>query len=119
MAGYRSLNESTVNGVACTSRAPLLYRGCRRCPATFASLLRDFPQGFQPLSRKPTIAVLATARLMARITWQLLMQRRAYTSVIENQYLQSQPPAALSFDNSKLNLLTHSSRFFRECIIVT
>ena len=49
-----------------------LCRGCRRCPATFASLLRDFPQEFQPLGKKPTIAVLATARLMARITWQLL-----------------------------------------------
>ena len=28
---------------------------------------------------------------MARITWQLLTQRRAYTSVAETQYLRSQP----------------------------
>ena len=28
---------------------------------------------------------------MARITWQLLKQRRGYTSVVETQYLRSQP----------------------------
>jgi hypothetical protein len=28
---------------------------------------------------------------MARITWQLLTQRRGYTSLVETQYLRSQP----------------------------
>ena len=45
----------------------------------------------EPLAEKPSLAILATARLMARITWQLLTQRRAYTNVFEIQYLRSQP----------------------------
>jgi hypothetical protein len=62
-----------------------------------ASLLRDFPREFPPLGKKPTIAILATARLMARITWQLLTQRRAYPSVVENQYLRSQPAERIAW----------------------
>ena len=42
--------------------------------------------------------MLASARLMARITWQLLTQRRAaYPSVVENQYLRSQPAERIAW----------------------
>ena len=57
------------------------------CSAYFG----DFYKRKRALGKKPNIAILATARLMARITWQLLTQRRAYTSVAETQYLRSQP----------------------------
>jgi hypothetical protein len=45
----------------------------------------DFYKGKRALGKKPNIAILATARLMARITWQLLTQRRAYTNIVETQ----------------------------------
>jgi hypothetical protein len=57
------------------------------CSAYFG----DFYKRKRALGKKPNIAILATARLMARITWQLLTQRRAYTSVVGTQYLRSQP----------------------------
>ena len=57
------------------------------CSAYFG----DFYKRKRALGKKPNIAILATARLMARITWQLLTQRRNYTSVAETQYLRSQP----------------------------
>jgi len=57
------------------------------CSAYFG----DFYKRKRALGEKPNIAILATARLMARITWQLLTQRRGYTSVAETQYLRSQP----------------------------
>jgi hypothetical protein len=57
------------------------------CSAYFG----DFYKRKRALGKKPSLAILATARLMARITWQLLTQRRAYTSVAETQYLRSQP----------------------------
>jgi hypothetical protein len=34
---------------------------------------------------------------MARITWQLLTQRRAYPSLLENQYLRSQPAERIAW----------------------
>jgi transposase len=46
------------------------------CSAYFG----DFYKRKRALGKKPSLAILATARLMARITWQLLTQRRAYTS---------------------------------------
>jgi transposase len=57
------------------------------CSAYFG----DFYKRKRALGKKPNIAILATARLMARITWQLLTQCRNYTSVAETQYLRSQP----------------------------
>ncbi len=63
------------------------------CSAYFG----DFYKRKRALGKKPGLAILATARLMARITWQLLTQRRAYTSeragcsLAESQYLRSQP----------------------------
>ena len=57
------------------------------CSAYFG----DFYKRKRALGKKPNIAILAPARLMARITWQLLTQRRNYTSVAETQYLRSQP----------------------------
>jgi hypothetical protein len=57
------------------------------CSAYFG----DFYKRKRALGKKPSLAILATARLMARITWQPLTQRRAYTSLVETQYLRSQP----------------------------
>jgi Transposase IS116/IS110/IS902 family len=51
----------------------------------------DFYKRKRALGKKPNTAILATARLMARITWQLLTQERDYTSVAQTQYLRSQP----------------------------
>jgi hypothetical protein len=50
------------------------------CSAYFG----DFYKRKRALGKKPTIAILATARLIARITWQLLTQRRAYTSLAQD-----------------------------------
>ncbi len=47
------------------------------CSAYFG----DFYKRKRALGKKPSLAILATARLMARITWQLLAHRRAYTSL--------------------------------------
>jgi transposase len=58
------------------------------CSAYFG----DFYKRKRALGKKPNIAILATARLMARITWQLLTHCRNYTSLAETQYLRS-PPA--------------------------
>ena len=44
------------------------------CSACFG----DFYKRERVLGKKPSLAILATARLMARITWQLLTQHRAY-----------------------------------------
>jgi hypothetical protein len=54
------------------------------CSAYFG----DFYKHKRALGKKPSLSILATARLMARITWQLLTQRRAYMSI---HYLRSQP----------------------------
>ena len=53
-----------------------------------SAYLGDF-RNKSALGKRPNIAILATARLMARITWQLLTQRRAYTR-FETQYFRSQ-----------------------------
>jgi hypothetical protein len=50
------------------------------CSAYFG----DFYKRKRALGKKPSLAILATARLMARITWQLLTQRRAYTSLAQD-----------------------------------
>ena len=55
------------------------------CSAYFG----DFYKRKRALGKKPNIAILATARLMARITWQLLTHRRGYTSVVETQCIVS------------------------------
>jgi hypothetical protein len=57
----------------------------------FSAYFGDFYKRKRALGKKPNIAILATARLMARITWQLLTQCRNYTRVAETQYLRSQP----------------------------
>ena len=49
----------------------------------------DFYKRKRALGKKPDIGILATARLMARITWQLLTQRRGYTSVVETRCIVS------------------------------
>jgi hypothetical protein len=57
------------------------------CSAYF----RDFYKRKRALGKKPNTAILATAPLMARITWQLLTHQRGYTSVAQAQYLRSRP----------------------------
>ena len=51
----------------------------------------DFYRRKRSLGKKPNIAILATARLMARITWQLLTQERDYASFPVEQELRSRP----------------------------
>ena len=81
------------------------------CSAYFG----DFYKRKRALGKKPNIAILATARLMARITWQLLTQRRDYTSVVETQYLRSQPaeriPCAVGFGQGSAKTAQRSFRF--------
>ena len=48
------------------------------CSAYFG----DFYKRKRALGKKPSLAILATARLMARIAWQLLTQRRAVCSSV-------------------------------------
>src|SRR5262245_6791544 len=55
------------------------------CSAYFG----DFYKRKRALGKKANTAILATARLMARITWQLLTQKRDYTSLPKSQHLQS------------------------------
>jgi transposase len=101
LCGYAGLCPSTHSSGGKTFQGKLL-RHCNKwlrwafveaawvaigCSAYFG----DFYKRKRALGKKPGLAILATARLMARITWQLLTQRRAYTSVVETQYLRSQP----------------------------
>jgi transposase len=101
LCGYAGLCPSTHSSGGKTFQGKLL-RHCNKwlrwafveaawvaigCSAYFG----DFYKRKRALGKKPGLAILATARLMARITWQLLTQRRAYTSVAESQYLRSQP----------------------------
>jgi hypothetical protein len=60
-------------------------------PFVCSAYFGDFYKHKRALGKRSNIAILATARLMARITWQLLTQRRAYTSLAETQYLRSRP----------------------------
>ena len=101
LCGYAGLCPSTHSSGGKTFQGKLL-RHCNKwlrwafveaawvaigCSAYFG----DFYKRKRALGKKPSLAILATARLMARITWQLLTQRRAYTSLVETQYLRSQP----------------------------
>ena len=101
LCGYAGLCPSTHSSGGKTFQGKLL-RHCNKwlrwafveaawvaigCSAYFG----DFYKRKRALGKKPSLAILATARLMARITWQLLTQRRAYTNVFETQYLRSQP----------------------------
>ena len=91
LCGYAGLCPSTHSSGGKTFQGKLL-RHCNKwlrwafveaawvaigCSAYFG----DFYKRKRALGKKPGLAILATARLMARITWQLLTQRRAYTSV--------------------------------------
>jgi transposase len=51
----------------------------------------DFYRRKRSLGKKANSAILATARLMARITWQLLTQRRVYASFPVNRELRCRP----------------------------
>lgn len=51
----------------------------------------DFYKTKRAHGKKANTAILATARLMARITWQLLTQERSYTKVAVTQKIQRQP----------------------------
>ncbi len=101
LCGYAGLCPSTHSSGGKTFQGKLL-RHCNKwlrwafveaawvaigCSAYFG----DFYKRKRALGKKPSLAILATARLMARITWQLLTQRRAYPSLVAIQYLRSQP----------------------------
>jgi transposase len=51
----------------------------------------DFYKTKRALGKKPNTAILATARRMARITWQLLTQKRTYTNFALTQEIRRQP----------------------------
>lgn len=57
------------------------------CSAYFG----DFYKAKRALGKKANTAILATARRMARITWQLLTQQRSYTSFPLTQEIRRQP----------------------------
>ena len=91
LCGYAGLCPSTHSSGGKTFQGKLL-RHCNKwlrwafveaawvaigCSAYFG----DFYKRKRALGKKPSLAILATARLMARITWQLLTQHRAYASL--------------------------------------
>ena len=107
LCGYAGLCPSTQSSGGKTFQGKLL-RHCNKwlrwafveaawvaigCSAYFG----DFYKRKRALGKKPSLAILATARLMARITRQLLTQRRAYTSLVETQYLRSQPAERIAY----------------------
>lgn len=51
----------------------------------------DYYRRKRSLGKKANTAILATARLMARVTWQLLTQGRDYTTFPLNQKIRRQP----------------------------
>jgi hypothetical protein len=69
--------DIATNGSAGLRRGRL---GCHR----LLGLLRGLLQTQASACKKPSLTILATARLMARITWQLLTQRRVYTSLAKD-----------------------------------
>jgi transposase len=90
LCGYAGLCPSTSSSGGKTFQGKLLPR-CNKwlrwafveaawvaigCSAYFG----DFYKRKRALGKKPNSAILATARLMARITWQLLTQGRDYAS---------------------------------------
>ncbi|MGB9276122.1 MAG: transposase [Terrimicrobiaceae bacterium] len=94
LCGYAGLCPSTHSSGGKTFQGKL-FRHCNKwlrwafveaawvaigCSAYFM----DFYKRKRALGRKPSLAILATARLMPRITWQLLTQRRAYTSLAKD-----------------------------------
>ena len=85
--------------------------GCHRLLGLLRGLLQTQASAWQ----EPTIAILATARLMARITWQLLAQPQGYTSLVETQYLRSQPaqriPCAVGLTKEVQETAQRSFRF--------
>jgi hypothetical protein len=57
------------------------------CSAYFGDLYKSK----RALGKKANTAILATARRMARITWQLLTQERTYASFPESQHNRRRP----------------------------
>jgi hypothetical protein len=105
LCGYAGLCPSTHSSGGKTFQGKLL-RHCNKwlrwafveaawvaigCSAYFG----DFYKRKRALGKKPSLAILATARLMARITWQLLTQRRAYTSLVRPNTSEASLPSGL------------------------
>ena len=101
LCGYAGLCPSTSSSGGKTFQGKLLPR-CNKwlrwafveaawvavgCSAYFG----DFYRRKRSLGKKANSAILATARLMARITWQLLTQRRDYANFPVDQQLRCRP----------------------------
>lgn len=101
LCGYAGLCPSTSSSGGKTFNGKLLSR-CNKwlrwgfveaawvavgCSAYFG----DFYKAKRALGKKANTAILATARRMARITWQLLTQQRTYTSFPMTQEIRRRP----------------------------
>lgn len=101
LCGYAGLCPSTMSSGGRTFHGKLLPH-CNKwlrwafveaawvavgCSAYFG----DFYKAKRAAGKKPNTAILATARRMARITWQLLTQRRTYTMFPLTQEIRRQP----------------------------
>ena len=58
---------------------------------SYLSSYGDYYKRKRALGKKANTAIIATARLMARICWQLLTEKRAYASFPPAQKLQGRP----------------------------
>jgi transposase len=101
LCGYAGLCPSTSSSGGKTFNGKLMPR-CNKwlrwgfveaawvavgCSAYFV----DFYKAKRALGKKANTAILATARRMARITWQLLTQQRTYTSFPSTQEIRRRP----------------------------
>lgn len=101
LCGYAGLCPSTISSGGRTFHGKLLPH-CNKwlrwafveaawvavgCSAYFG----DFYKAKRASGKKPNTAILATARRMARITWQLLTQGRTYTTFPLTQEIRRQP----------------------------
>jgi transposase len=101
LCGYAGLCPSTMSSGGRTFHGKLLPH-CNKwlrwafveaawvavgCSAYFG----DFYKAKRAAGKKPNTAILATARRMARIAWQLLTQRRTYTTFPVTQRIRRQP----------------------------
>ena len=76
------------------------------CSAYFG----DFYKSKRALGKKPNTAILATARRMARITWQLLTQQRTYTTFPMTQEILRRPVRGLRLPAGSAKEIEGSTR---------
>jgi hypothetical protein len=67
----------------------------RTLPSCCSAYFGDFYKRKRVLGKKPNIAILATARLMARITWQLLTQAGVTRALLRPNTSEASLPSGL------------------------